>query len=876
MKRLRSLVGRVSFFQTFIYLLLVLLAFVSFFDVSVLNPTNIGWISEGDLRQHYLGWVAFRQAETLGSPWASAPLLAYPFGVPISATDSNPLFSLLLWPIEAYLPEDFQFIGIWYLLSISLSLGVATALMRKGGFDRLSALLLGAVLAFQPILFWRYGHDTLMAQWLILSAIYVSFGVRRTLHAIACYAALLSLAIFIHPYLFVLVNFVVGFDLGIRFLRHRGLRFGIVEKATLAFVTAQAAALYFGNKLGVFSLKTKFSNEVGVHSTDLISFVNPFDSSRILPQLSASEGQYEGYAYLGIGIILLGSVLIVLSIRRGMNPSFLRGLLPVQIAALAAFLFALGPTISFLGEPLFSVDLDEGSPIRIVFEKLRSSGRFVWLTVYVLVFSMLLCLPRNKPLLVNSVAVAILVLQYLDLAPLRERTHADTAWREVPTHELATNEWAKRIDRAEFMYMSRQLGLEFSLHAGAVAFPRNTPLSWFYTAQGLGLPKQLAAEEQLTIRVLNGGHQEDAIYLLDPTFDLPLVHRNYNDILATRSHGEFHAVETEAYLNASPLSKMTHGLTELLESCVTDCTAVVSVKAAGFSELSAQTKAFLGARGSRIAAAQNGDGYVAVLRNGSLVEETIKPGADATLNTTINNRVFSALSSVESPSNVAAISVDGADFSRNRSGVNVVMVADDGRIVTANFDTSVESDSLYSDDLFQNDLLQMSYSSPERDRANPVVFAQPTSGDQPFVNRDRYLSEESSLLDVISRCRQDCTMAISVKDEGAASLPKRVRESAAQIGLTMAKLDYRDGYSAIIENGVVLVQGKSSDEIVDVAEIIEGRRVRVRSGGFKAGSVSSISIDGEELSMSRRGFNIVVLIEGQRTISYHFDTHGGV
>ena len=141
---------------------------------------------------------------------------------------------------------------------------------------------------------------------------------------------------------------------------------------------------------------------------------------------------------------------------------------------------------------------------------------------------------------------------------------------------------------------------------------------------------------------------------------------------------------------------------------------------------------------------------------------------------------------------------------------------------------------------------------------------------------DRFLSDESSLLDVISRCRQDCTMAISVKDEGAASLPRRVREAAPQIGLTMADLTYRDGYSAIIENGIVLVQGRSADEVIDVAEVIEGRRIRIRSAGFKAGSMSSITIDDEELSMSRRGFNIVVLSEGERTISYHFDTHGGV
>jgi hypothetical protein len=160
-----------------LFLALVAAAFTLFFDASILNPGNIGWIAEGDLRQHYLGWVAIRQADTLGEPWGLSPLLAYPHGAPISSTDSNPLVSLALWPIEAWLPETFQFIGPWYLLSLALSLAFAAALLRHTGFGRASALLLGAVLAFQPILFWRYGHDTLTAQWLILAAFYVSLAI---------------------------------------------------------------------------------------------------------------------------------------------------------------------------------------------------------------------------------------------------------------------------------------------------------------------------------------------------------------------------------------------------------------------------------------------------------------------------------------------------------------------------------------------------------------------------------------------------------------------------------------------------------------------------------------------------------------------------
>ena len=99
------------------------------------------------------------------------------------------------------------------------------------------------MLAFQPILFWRYGHDTLTAQWLILAAFYVSLAIERPFGAMLAYAVLLTLAILIHPYLFVMLNFVVGFDVLARILRSGGVRFGVLERSVLALLAVELLAL---------------------------------------------------------------------------------------------------------------------------------------------------------------------------------------------------------------------------------------------------------------------------------------------------------------------------------------------------------------------------------------------------------------------------------------------------------------------------------------------------------------------------------------------------------------------------------------------------------------------------------------------------------
>ncbi|MEO0544849.1 MAG: DUF6311 domain-containing protein [Pseudomonadota bacterium] len=862
-----------------LFVLVTWTAFILFFDASVLNPQNIGWIADGDLRQHYLGWTAFRQAQSLGEPWGLSPLLAYPLGAPISSTDSNPFFSLLLWPFESWLPENFQFIGPWYLLSLALSLLFSTLLLRQFGFGKYPALLLGAVLAFQPILFWRYGHDTLMAHWLILAAFLVSVAIKRPGRAMLAHALLLTLSISIHPYLFVMLNFVLGFDVLARVLRSNGLRFGVLERSALALVATEVAALYIGKKLGVFSLSTPSENEIGVHSADPLGFFNPYDASRLLPSLPAGSGQYEGFAYLGLGGFVLVLGVLVFAIRGSLAPLPWARLLPILAAGLAAFAFAVLPVVSVFGNVIFTFEPGMDGMLSEVYERLRSSGRFVWISVYAFVLTAILCLPKRRPIMASSFAVLLLCLQAWDLAPLRERSLADTKFRETETHILQANDWQERIERADYIYMSRQLGLDFSLAVGAAAFPLNTPLTWFYTAQGLGLPDQIAAEEQLRLRILNGAHDQRALHLLDGEVEVPLVHRNASGILSTHDFGAFHSLDTLAFESKPEFTHTTHGLTELLQACSEDCTALLVVHDKAMRHISGQVVAWLAMRGSKISTVSDGTGFALALRDGAIVEEAIAEKSDAVLNVLVEDRAISLRSSVTDASLRSSISVDGFEYARATPGINLLLLRDSGQIISAAFDTDNESDSIQTDSEITAPLLaEYSGAAAGQFIADHIISAipGPQSKAAPKVSLTRLLTEDASLFDVLGRCRQACTMAISVKDEAAANLPFAVRRLAAQMGLTLADLSFRDGYAAIVHNGIVLVQGRSDNDLVDVSERIWDQNIRVQSAGFDAGSLASILVNGDELALGHRGLNIAVIFEGGETISYHFDTHGGV
>jgi len=97
-----------------------LMGFVVFtltYGLKVVDPTNIEWLlGGGDIKQHYLGWEFFRR-EDWSFPLGAIHQLAYPYGVSVTYTDSIPLMAIPFKLFSSVLPEHFQYLGIWGLLS---------------------------------------------------------------------------------------------------------------------------------------------------------------------------------------------------------------------------------------------------------------------------------------------------------------------------------------------------------------------------------------------------------------------------------------------------------------------------------------------------------------------------------------------------------------------------------------------------------------------------------------------------------------------------------------------------------------------------------------------------------------------------------------
>lgn len=833
---------------------------------------NVGWVAEGDLRQHYLGWIAYLNSESTGRYWGQSQLLAYPVGAPISATDSNPLYSFIFGTFAHWLPGPVQFIGVQYFLNMAIALLVSFALVKKVGYDKMTAAFFAGIVAFPPLLFWRFGHDTLTTQWLILGHIWVSLSIKRPFRAALSHGGLLAIAIMVHPYLFVMNALIVGFDIAFKVIEQRKIRWGNFEIIGLLVLLAVFLAVYLGGKVGVFGLKNPYPNEVGVFSTDLLGMFNSFGMSRLFSGLSAADGQYEGFAYIGLGGMALFAVTFIVAMCGNAQKIAWRQFAPMAAAALVALIIALGPHITALGKPVLTFDLSDGNPLRLVLEKLRSHGRFVWTTSYVLVLVALALLPRNMPMRMRALAMAVLALQLWDTKPLQEYSRELTAAKEHKDTQFETAEWQERIAGADYIYITDYISNETIFDLADIAFPQGIPMTRFYTAQDLGLPEQFEAVLNLKIRTLNGDLDDNALYLLDPTFDVPLLHQNAPKAVSTVNFGEFALVlNPKAGIAGAPSSG--DDLYSMVKDCSAGCAALIVTQGAAQAKLSDSLKAIIDGRGGQLSALREGGAYAALMQDGAIVEQTLTGSGAAVLNADLDGLAVSLSAAPVGATDPAVIRIAGSDFGRGRNGVSIVQVWKDGTIRSATFDTATTPDSPELDaETLSEDRTVAALDNYDFEDG----FYAPLSGAEPFLDINRFLAEDSSLFEVLTTCQIGCSMAISVKDEATTALPRDVRHQAGRMGLALAELEFRDGFAAIVEDGTVLVQGRSHNDVVEIAEKTQGRNVAVKSAGYEGGSVSSIVLDGEELSFSRRGINIVVFNNQGQQISFHFDTHGAI
>ncbi len=329
--------------------LMGLLTFLALYGPAALDPTRIRWLIRDDFSQHLLGWFFFRNTP-LGLPLGAIPGYVHPLGTTLGYTDSIPWAGLLLRPLSGLLPADFQYIGPWLCLCLMLQGAVAAWVARRLGATTPLQWLTGALLVLSPALLARMGmaHEALCAHWALVLLVGLNLlpqpDARDARRALGVALALCVFAAGVHPVIAAMV-LPLALALCVRTALEGQLGWrgpALIAAASVACVLGLFYAFgYLGTGAPVGG------NTFGDYSADLATFINPSGYrdvrwSRFLPALPRNEGQYEGFAYLGLGCLFALRVGLVLAGRRARDVvRHWRRLLPVALVALGLGISAL-------------------------------------------------------------------------------------------------------------------------------------------------------------------------------------------------------------------------------------------------------------------------------------------------------------------------------------------------------------------------------------------------------------------------------------------------------------------------------------------------------------------------------------------------------
>jgi hypothetical protein len=386
-------------------------------------------------------------------------------------TDSIPLVALLAKTIDIVFPHGFNYFGLWIGLCHLLN-GVAfMVLLDRLGVRSLVPTLLGSFLAIlAPVLLYRWYHAALNAHFLILLslALYVdSCASARTRRALVLHVTLVLCALLIHPYIMAMTFAVLAASL------IQAGRLGSLSwvSALVWLLGSFAAVLLIALLMGVVEMGggSTGASGFGTYSTNLLS---PLISSQsgfgwygwelveraVLAQSGwaffaetgpdATGGQYEGVAYLGAGVLFL--TVVALSFLRGGILRRVRRHWPLALVAAMLLLFALSNRI-FAGSHLVMVaDLPEWT--RALTSTFRSSGRFSWVFVYLLLAFVVVQAVRQFGARTGATLLAIaLALQWFDTAPLRSVIWFSSSIPEYAGLDLSR--WQTDLDSAERLFV---------------------------------------------------------------------------------------------------------------------------------------------------------------------------------------------------------------------------------------------------------------------------------------------------------------------------------------------------------------------------------------------------------------------------------------
>ncbi len=505
--------------------------FLMIYGAHVLNPCYTDWLltsEDGDLTQHYLGWKFYRHAPWK-FPFGMTDTIAYPNETSVIFTDSIPLFAFFFKIFRFLLPVEFQYFGWYGLFCFMLQGGLGAKLVKKYVDGSAGIVAGGMFFILSPVFIDRmYWMTALASHFLCLLGlmfiVYYEPVYRETKKAVIGWGILGALCGGIHLYFLPMCGMIL---LGFALLD--AVKGNKKWKALLpvgSYLAAAAAAVFL---FGGFASGMKTGDDgLGYYSFNLNGFINPQGWSKYLKDMPCTDSQYEGFGYLGLGVLALFLWAFVMWLgnrmegqtwlekidkadaaqqRPGRKKSRLADWVQGHIQEIAWVLIAVlslaasaSHVVMYGDKVLYEMHLP--GVLHKAWSIFRASGRLIWPFVYLMVLGAV-CLNRKwiGRRAGNLMLAVCLLLQFADIGGMLREKNGIYDKKEVYQTLLPAEGWAEigsGMDVAHICFVSDMVSerkLLFSF--GDYASDYGLTLSNFYFARSLGEKEKTARERAL-------------------------------------------------------------------------------------------------------------------------------------------------------------------------------------------------------------------------------------------------------------------------------------------------------------------------------------------------------------------------------------------
>lgn len=519
------------------------LIFILIYGICPLDVENIAYImnERTDLPGFYIGWMAYRNAGWENGIGAFNTL-CYPNLSSYGILDIVPILGLFFKIISPVLPETFQFVGLWGLICFFMQGGFAALIVRKfSGNNVISVLFSLPFILATPVLTKLFYHHSEAGQWVLLMVfafwVYNADRDYINLKEYFIWALIGILTTGICIYFIPMVGMIlVGYSINKILNNKKNILSSVVNifSYLIGCILFLALMQSFNSYVADGDFYNEYVDRLYRCGANLNAFINSWGIAFFGRFMGvAKDGQGEGLAYLGMGMLVAlvvaasyKSVLVLTSKDNKGHESRRRNFnISLTVVFILSLIVAIGPTLSFGSKIICYLPYPEF--VLKFWCNFRSTGRMIWpayYIIYIFIFKILFDLSYVKSCKEKFFRIILMgfccVIQVIDLSPCLIGKHEYFAHYQELNTAIHDEAWSKLGDNYKHMIVLPNSLINRSnerFDLWTIAIDNNLTLNDFYFARQNITDQTPVYQEKFE----KGEFDEDSFYVIPYSY-LPL------------------------------------------------------------------------------------------------------------------------------------------------------------------------------------------------------------------------------------------------------------------------------------------------------------------------------------------------------------------